>query len=85
MTKEESFILVAAFRYASGRHTYAMEIVASHICKLVDTMDSVEISELLCEINRRRKDVSWLPWDIAEEETVGKLEEKLRRKLEEFK
>lgn len=85
MTKEESFVLVAAFRYASGRHTYAMEIVASHIGKLVGIMDSVEVSELLCEIDRRRKDISWLPWDITEEETVGKLEEKLKRRLEEFK
>ena len=42
MTQDESFVLCAAFRYAQGRQTFAMEVVVNHICKQFDRMSTEE-------------------------------------------
>ena len=55
MFEDESFVLCAAFRYAQGRKTFAMEIVVNHICKQLDRMSAIDIQQFLLEIDRRRK------------------------------
>lgn len=47
MTPDEAFVLVAAFRYASGRHTVAMDIVANYIGNQVSRMSPDDIAMFL--------------------------------------
>lgn len=79
MTQEESFVLCAAFRYAQGRNTLAMEIVVNHICKQLDRMSTVDIQQFLLEIDRRRR--YGVPWGLQEEKHVNRLEKELMEKL----
>ena len=76
MTQEESFVLCAAFRYAQGRQTFAMEIVVNYICKQLDRMSPNDIQQFLLEIDRRRKYGG--PWGLQEEKHVDRLEKELR-------
>ena len=76
MTQDESFVLCAAFRYAQGRKTSAMEIVVNHICKQLDRMSAIDIQQFLLEIDRRRKYGG--PWGLQEEDHVNRLEKELR-------
>lgn len=84
MTQEESFVLCAAFRYASGRRTYAMRTVANVIESKVDQLSTDDIHGLLKEIERRCRDSKVIPWDAIghEEEIVMWLKEKLEKALE---
>ena len=72
MTQEESFVLCAAFRYAQGRNTLAMEIVVEHICKQLNRMNTTDIQQFLLEVERRRRYGG--PWGLQEEKHVNRLE-----------
>lgn len=76
MTPEETFVLAAAFRYAQGRQTLAMEIVVNYICKQLDRMSAIDIQQFLLEIDRRRKYGG--PWELQEEDHVNRLEKELK-------
>lgn len=84
MTPEETFVLVAAFRYASGRRTYAMRTVANVIESKVDQLSTDDIHGLLKEIERRCNDSKVIPWDAIghEEEIVMELKRVLEEELE---
>jgi len=84
MTPYEAFVLVGAFRYASGRHTYAMSIVAEAIESKVEQLSTDDIHGLLKEIERRCSDSKVIPWDTIghEEEIVMELKRILEEALE---
>lgn len=84
MTPDEAFVLVAAFRYASGRRTYAMRVVANVIESKVDQLSTDDINGLLKEIERRCRDSKVIPWDALghEEEIVMELKRILKSALE---
>ena len=76
MTQDESFVLCAAFRYAQGRNTLAMEVVVDHICKQLNRMSTNDIQQFLLEVERRRRYGG--PWGLQEEKHVDRLEKELR-------
>ena len=84
MTPYETFVLVGAFRYASGRHTYAMRIVAEAIESKIDQLSTDDIHGLLKEIERRCRDSKVITWDTLghEEEIVMELKRLLEEALE---
>lgn len=84
MTSDETFVLAASFRYASGRHTYAMRTIANVIESKVDQLSTDDIHGLLKEIERRCNDSKVIPWDTLghEEEIVMELKRVLEGALE---
>lgn len=84
MTSDETFVLSAAFRYASGRRTYAMRTIANVIESKVDQLSTDNIQQLLKEIERRCRDSKVIPWDTLghEEEIVMELKRVLEGALE---
>ena len=84
MTPDEAFVLVAAFRYASGRRTYAMGVVANVIESKIDQLSTDDIHGLLKEIERRCRDSKVITWDTLghEEEIVMELKRVLEEALE---
>lgn len=84
MTPEETFVLAASFRYASGRRTYAMRTIANVIESKVDQLSTDDIHGLLKEIERRCNDSKVILWDTIghEEEIVMELKRVLEEALE---
>ena len=84
MTPDETFVLAAAFRYASGRHTYAMRTVTDVIESKMEQLSTDDIHGLLKEIERRCNDSKVIPWDTIghEEEIVMELKRILKSALE---
>ena len=85
---DEFFVLISAFRYASGRQTYAMQIVASEIKRLMPRMNANQLRAVRREIDMRRDYASrdFPAWDAVggEKEMVDCLYEEAGRRMADF-
>ena len=88
MSQDEFFCLMSAFRYASGRQTYAMTITISYIDSRIKDMTEVQLKQVLHEIEMRRADAisGYSKWDEVgrEEQKCGWLEHQVKDRMNEM-